>query len=137
MQSFLANWNSIGLASVTKIAPFKAGDPGQHAWVTMSNALSDPSNKHLEVIAKELSSYTEESIMGKKDGHYLNALVNVGMMKRCEAFLEEWDKEGLKSIGLPHSRHRATTLEIANKLIAPLVNDAAKGGQLHNILWDL
>lgn len=65
------------------------GNPGQHAWVTMPNALSDPTNKHLEMISEDMVPLTEETLMAKKDGAYLIALVNISVMKRCYTFLEE------------------------------------------------
>ena len=58
-------------------------------------------------------------------------------MHRIRTFLTEWDKEGPKTIGLPKANHQATTLELAKKLMDPLVANATKGGRLHTIVRDL
>ena len=135
--AFMKNWNSKGLASVTTDKPCTSSDPERHAWVTMSKAMSDPSNKHLETISEELATYTQDSVLARKDGHYLNALVNVGMMNRSKTFLTEWDKEGPNAIGLLKAEQRATTLEAAKKAVNPLVAKAPNGGRLSHIVRDL
>ena len=137
LQSFLANWDSAGFASVTTTPPVTIGNPGQHAWVTTSSALSDPMNKYLEIVSEDMVPLTEETLMAKKDGAYLIALVNVGMIQRCKAFLKEWEKEGPNSVGLPSTHCCARTLETATKHLAPLITDANKGSRLYNIMRNL
>ena len=73
----------------------------------------------------------------KKDGAYLAVLVKEGMMKRCEDFLHKWEEEGPKGIGLPEKRRRASAQETANKHLAPLITESAKGSHLHCIMRDL
>ena len=136
LHSFIANWDLAGLASVTITSPVTVGNLGQHAWVTMSNAFSDPNNKHLEVVSEELAMYSENSLLAKKHGAYLIALVNVGMMQRCKTFLKEWEYQGPKSIGLSSAHLSAPTLEKANQLLVPLITDATSGSHLHNIMRD-
>ena len=134
---FMANWDSKGLAAVTTEKLYTAGNPGKHAWVTMSKVMADPSNKNLVTISEELATYTQESVLARKDGHYLNALVNVGMMDRNMTILTEWDKEGPQTIDLLEAKQNATTLEVAKDLVTSLVVNAPKGGRLRNIVRDL
>ena len=100
-------------------------------------AMADPMNKDLATMSEELATYTEDSVFAKKDGHYLNALVNVGMMNRNTTLLTEWDKEGPQTIGLLKAKHNATTLEAEKSLVTPLVANAARGSRLRNIVRDL
>ena len=137
LQSFLMNWDSSGLSLVTTTPPVTIGDPGQHAWITMSNAPSDPVNKHPEMISEDMVPLAEETLVAKKDGVYFIALVNLGMMKRCNTFLEKWIKEGPKFIGLPCTHCHAKTVETSNKHLAPLITDTTKGSRLYGIMHNL
>ena len=65
LQAFLANWDNAGLASVTTTPPVTIGKPGQRAWMTLSNALADPVNKHLEVVSEDLVPISEETLRDK------------------------------------------------------------------------
>ena len=89
LNTFISNWDTLGLSSVTNTVPITTSDAGQHAWVTMSNAFSDPNcNKNLAAILEELAKYPEETLLAKKHSTYLIALVNVGNMERSETFLK-------------------------------------------------
>ena len=114
--TFMARWDLTGLSSVTSAKPFTGANPEKHAWVTMSNAMADPMNKDLAMMSERLAAFDEESVLARKDGHYLHALVNVGMMKRNTAFMLEWDKEGPQTIGLLEANQTATSLDAAKKL---------------------
>ena len=46
------------------------------------------------MVSEQLTEVSEEQLKTKKDGAYLAALVKVGMRKRCEDFLSEWEREG-------------------------------------------
>ena len=59
------------------------------------------------------------------------------MMKRCEEFLSEWEKDGPKCIHLPAKHQRAVTQERANKHLAPLITDSVKGSRLNCIMCNL
>ena len=59
------------------------------------------------------------------------------MMKRCEAFLSEWEKDWPKCIDFPSKQCCALTQEGANKHLAPLITDSLKGSRLNCIMRDL
>ena len=113
------------------------GDPGMHAWDTMLKAYLDPNNSHLEDISEELTKYQLSSMTKKKDGPYLIALINVGMMQRCGKFLEEWETLGPKSVGLSSAHHGAPTEDKAKERRVPLITDATKDSKLHSLMRDL
>ena len=89
------------------------------------------------MVSKELATFSDDSLLTKKHGAYLIALVNVGMMQRCKTFLNEWEDQGPKSIGLSSAHRSAPTLKKANQLLVPLITDATRGSRLHNIMRDL
>ena len=66
----------------------------------MSDALDKQDNQLLQMVSEQLAEVSEEHLRAKKDGAYLVALAKVGMRKRCEAFLSEWEKDGPKCIDL-------------------------------------
>ena len=103
----------------------------------MLKAYLDPSNSHLADISEDLTKYNLSAIMKKKDGDYLVAMINVGMMQRCENFLGTWESVGPKSIGLSSGHHGAPTEDKAKERLAPLITDATKDSKLHNIMRDL
>ena len=103
----------------------------------MSDALNKKENQLLEMVSEQLVGVPEEHLRAKKDGAYLVALAKVGMRKRCEAFLTEWEEEGPRCIELPGGHRRATAQETASKYLAPLITDSVKGSRLHSIMRDL
>ena len=133
----MAKWDQGGLTSVSTTPPITDIEPGQHAWTTIKDALADQNISYLGSIAEELSSWDTAKIMTKKDPHYLQALVNVAMMERRDAFLETWREQGPKCVGLPKEHRKATTIADANKHLQPVVTDVVKGDQLHAIMRDL
>ena len=88
-------------------------------------------------MSEQLAEVLEGRLRAKKDAAYLAALAKVGMRKRCEAFLSEWEKDGPKCIDLPGKHRRALTQEGANKHLAPLITDLVKGSHLYCIMRDL
>ena len=137
LQIFMSNWKNNDLSSVTTTRPAATGDLGHHAWKTMSDALDNQDNQFLLMVSEQLTEVSEEQLKTKKDGAYLAALVKVGMRKRCEDFLSEWEREGPKCIHLPSKHRRATTQEAADKHIAPLITSSVKGIHLNCIMRDL
>ena len=137
LQIFMMNWENKGLSSVTSIPPVPLGDPGQHAWKTMSDALNNQEDQLLAMVSEQLVEVSEERLRAKRDGAYLAALAKVGMRKRCEAFLTEWEEGGPKCIELPGGHRRALTQEAASKHLALLITDSVKGSRLHCIMRDL
>ena len=130
----MPNWENRGLSSVTLIPPIAFGDPDQHAWKTMSDALDEQENQLLEMVSEQLVKVPEECLRAKKDGACLAALAKVSTRKRCEAFLAEWKRESSKGIDLPGDNRRASTQEIASTHLAPLITDSVKGSRLHCIM---
>ena len=65
------------------------------------------------------------------------ALVNVAMMQHCESFLDTWETEGPKCIGLQRECHNTRSLDEANDHLHDLVSDAVKGAHLHAVTRDL
>ena len=103
----------------------------------MSDALDRQDNQFLQMVSEQLTEVSEEHLRAKKDGAHLAALAKVGMRKRCEAFLTEWENEGPKCIDLTGGHRRSSTQEVANKHLAPLITDSIKGSRLHYIMRDL
>ena len=89
------------------------------------------------MVSEQLTEVSEEQLKTNKDWTYLAALVKVGMRKRCEDFLSEWEREGPKCIHLPSKHWRATTQEAADKHLAPLITSSIKGSRLNCIMRDL
>ena len=105
----MTDWENRGLSSVTSTPPVPFGNPGQHAWKTMSDALNDQENQLLAMVSEQLVEVSEERLRAKKDGAYLAALAKVGVRKRCEAFLTKWEEEGPKCNELPGGHRQALT----------------------------
>ena len=103
----------------------------------MSDALDKQDNQLLQMVSEQLVEVPEEHLRAKNDGAYLAALAKVGMRKRCEAFLSEWEKDGPKCIDLPGKHQRALTQEVSNKHLAPLITDSVKGNRLHCVMCNL
>ena len=137
LQIFMSNLDNNGLSSVTTTSPVAIGDLGHHAWKTMSAVLDKQDNQFLKMVSEQLVGVPEERLRAKKDRAYLAALAKVGMRKRCEAFLSEWEKDGPKCVGLPGKHRHSLIQEGANKHLAPLITDSVKGSRLHCIMRDL
>ena len=130
LQIFMSNWKNNGLALVTSTYPAKTGDIGHHTCKTMADALNNQNNQFLLAVSEQLTEVPEEHLKAKKDGAYLVALVKVGMKKRCEDFLLEWERDGPKCIDLPLKSRLATTQEAADKHLAPLIAESVNGSRV-------
>ena len=103
----------------------------------MSDALDNQEDQLLAMVSEQLVEVPEERLRAKKDSAYLAALAKVGMRKRCEAFLTEWEEEGPRCIEIPGGHRCAPAQEAASEHLAPLITDSVKGSRLHSIMCDL
>ena len=92
----------------------------------MSDTLKEQEKQHLEIVSEQLAKMLETLLRTKKDEAYLVALANLGMRKRCESFLEEWDRDGPKSVPPPGGHRRASTQETVREHLALLISDSTR-----------